>query len=57
MITYKIYNNKDNETHYKNFNNYDTCYHWIINHLDLHKQWNIDYKVKRLVTETRKFEV
>jgi|TARA_R100000781_G_C4040550_1_gene113817 hypothetical protein len=49
---YKIYNNKDNETYYKEFDNYNDCYHWVVNHLDLSKEWSVDSKVKRLVTET-----
>ena len=49
---YKIYNNKDSEIYYKEFDNYDDCHHWVVNHLDLSKEWNVDFKVKRLVTET-----
>jgi hypothetical protein len=53
-MKYKIYNNKDNESYFKEFNSYDDCYHWIVNHLDLSKGWNMDHKVRRLVTVTSK---
>ena len=49
---YKIYNNKDSEKYYKEFDNYNDCYQWVVNHLDLSKEWSVDSKVKRLVTET-----
>ena len=49
---YRIYNNKDSEIYYKEFDNYNDCYEWVVNHLDLSKEWSVDSKVKRLVTET-----
>ena len=52
-MTYRIYNNTDNEIYFKSFDNYNECYNWIVNHLNLSKNWNVDYKVKRLITETR----
>jgi hypothetical protein len=52
--TYKIYNKKDNENYFKTFNTNSDCYHWIVNHLDLSKEWSYDYKERRLVTCTRK---
>ena len=52
-MTYRIYNNIDNEIYFKSFDNYNECYNWIVNHLNLSKNWNVDYKVKRLITETR----
>lgn len=36
-----INNNKDNEYYLKEFNNSSEARHFIINHLDLSKEWNI----------------
>lgn len=39
--TFLIKNNKDNEYYLKEFNNSNDCRNWIINHLDLSKNWKI----------------
>ena len=54
--TYKIYNKKDNENYFRTFNTNSDCYHWIVNHLDLSKEWSYDYKEPRLVTCTQKIK-
>ena len=38
-MKYIIANNKDNEKYYKKFKSSVDCRHWIINHLDLSKEW------------------
>ena len=37
---YNIYNDKDNESYCRIFESKNECYHWIVNHLDLSKNWN-----------------
>ena len=54
--TYKIYNKKDNENYFRTFKTNSDCYHWIVNHLDLSKDWSYDYKESRLVTCTQKIK-
>jgi hypothetical protein len=41
MIKYVITNDKDAERYIKSLNNYDDARHWVINHLDMSKQWTI----------------
>ena len=50
---YKIYNETNDEKYFKDFNNYKSCYHWIVNHLDLSLSWKVEFKVMRLVSEIR----
>ncbi len=40
-MKYYIINDKDTESYNKEFNNYTDCRNWIINHLDLSKNWSI----------------
>ena len=49
---YNIYNDKDNESYCRVFESKNECYHWIVNHLDLSKNWNMDFKAPRFVTIT-----
>ena len=35
-----IHNEKDNELHIKSFESKKSCKHWIINNLDLSKNWS-----------------
>ena len=51
--TYKIYNKKDNENYFRTFNTNSDCYHWIVNHLDLSKEWSYDYKELGCISKTR----
>ena len=41
MGKYIITNNKDNESYKVKLENLDYVRHWIINHLDLSKKWNV----------------
>ena len=41
MNKYSITNNKDDERYYKTFENQTEARHWIINTLDLSKDWTI----------------
>lgn len=52
---FRIFNDTDNEFFLKLFLNETEARHWVINHLDLSKQWNIQqenthpsYKIDRL---------
>ena len=38
---YLINNDKDNEYYLKEFNNYSDARHFVINHLDLSKNWRV----------------
>ena len=40
-MKYVIKNNKDNELYIKDFKSFSDCKHWIINTLDLSKEWTI----------------
>ena len=40
-MKYYITNNKDSEYYLKKFNNISNCKNWIINNLDLSKDWTI----------------
>ncbi len=42
MTHYIITNDKDNERYERDFANENQCRHWIINHLDLSKNWNFN---------------
>ena len=39
MSKYMIENDKDDEVYFKKFKSSNECRHWIINHLDLSKNW------------------
>ena len=41
MQKYWITNNEDSESYNKEFENSTEARHWIINHLDLSKIWNV----------------
>ena len=41
-MQYLIYNNEDNQHYIIYFHNIDDCYHWIVNTLDLSKDWNFE---------------
>ena len=41
MTKMKIKNMKDNESYIKSFNTVDDAKQWVINHLDLSKDWKI----------------
>ncbi len=44
MREYIIWNKKDDEHYVINFKHGADCRHWVINHLDLSKEWS--YKIK-----------
>lgn len=50
MKQYIITNNKDNETYNKAFINETEARHWIINHLDMSKEWCIVYDYKENIS-------
>ena len=39
-MKYIIWNSKDNEHYFGTFDNADDCRHWIINYMDLSKEWH-----------------
>ena len=39
METYFIYNKKDDENYYKYFDSYEKCYWWVVDNLNLNKEW------------------
>ena len=41
-MQYLIYNNEDNQHYIIYFHNSEDCYHWIVNTLDLSKDWNFE---------------
>lgn len=47
---FTIHNEKDNELHMRTFNNKEDCRHWIINNLDLSKNWAF-YKDGNYITK------
>ena len=48
MNTYLITNNKDIRDHFeKDFENVSNAKDWIINHLDVSKQWSINQATKK----------
>jgi len=44
-MQYIISNNKDSESYEKTFPNSNEASHWINNHLDLSKEWNMTIKL------------
>lgn len=41
MTTYYITSGVDSESYTKDFHSYEAVYHWVINNLDLSKNWTI----------------
>lgn len=41
MISWLIFNAKDDEVHCRKFKDASDARHWIINHLDLSKAWSM----------------
>lgn len=41
MTTYYITSSVDSESYTKDFASYKEAYHWVVNHLDLSKNWTI----------------
>ena len=54
MNTYLITNNKNSLSYTKDFSDISEARHWVINHLDLSNEWNIDQVQKLHHTEYKK---
>jgi len=51
MKTYFIYNKADDERYYKIFENYEKCYWWVVDNLDLSKKWETSIKRNTLYSK------